>query len=1701
MSFFSGSGEQSRKINDVVTGAGNSSKNNKYNDNNNDTSSPARTTQQQQSSSNNNNGFTIPSISLPKGGGAIRGIGEKFAANPVTGTGSLSVPIYTSPGRSGFGPSLSLSYDSGSGNSPFGFGWSLSLPSITRKTSKGIPKYQDADESDVFILSGAEDLVPIFKKNGNGDFEKDAHRNFVIDEQDRDGYTVRKYRPRTEGLFARIERWTHKTNGDIHWRSISKDNILTVYGKSRKSRIADPSDESGRVYSWLICESYDDRGNATVYEYAEEDEKGIEDDLLNINERNRIRTANRYIKRIFYGNRRPLLLDPTKASFRKSHIELSEDDFSSADWMFEVVFDYDEGHYKEIPFDSNIPEDEQHQLVEAAASAGSIWSGRPDTFSTYRSSFEIRTYRRCHRVLMFHHFRELGTEPYLVRSTEFDYLDFDYSSRSSSSFTVSDELNDKGSTRFASFIQSVVQSGYLKDETRPIHEVNGVKYLIYIKKSIPPLEFEYSKCVINHDIKDLDETSLENLPTGIDGSGYQLVDLDGEGVSGILTEQADTWFYKPNLGDAKFGPIEVVRTKPSISDLNGGRQQLMDLAGDGQLDLVEMRGTSPGFYERTHDRNWENFVPFQSIPNVSWNDPNLRLVDLTGDGHADILITENEVFTWYQSLAEKGFESSTMVFQEPDEEKGPKLVLNESSQSIYLADMSGDGLSDLVRIKNGEVCYWPNLGYGRFGAKVTMDNSPWFDSPDQFDSKKIRLADIDGSGVTDILYIGATLDNGAIQIYFNQSGNRWSDVYHLGLGLQIDNHSSIQITDLFGNGTACLVWSSPLAGHSRKSLRYLDLMGGTNPPDLTHGTKPHLLVKSVNNLGAETRVKYVSSTKFYLEDKAAGKPWITSMPFPVHVIERVETYDYISRNLFVTKYAYHHGYFDGIEQEFRGFGMVEQLDTENFATLGNNDSMPDAENIDVESYIPPVLTKTWFHTGVYHGRDHVSDYFVGEYYREPELEQDPTEARKRLLDDTIMPAELTVDEEYEACRALRGSMLRQEVFSRDGTEKEDNPYTVTEQNFTIRTVQPRGRNRHTVFLTHEKEALTYNYERNPKDPRISHMMTLEVDDFGNVLKQAQIGYGRESLDPDLPRQEDQLNQTTTSVIYTENRVTKDVDKMDAYRTPLPCESVTYELTGYSYKDEVGRFIDSDFVKPDPTRPNRLILDFDGPDVKYEDIPTSGKRRRPIEHIRTFYRKNDLSAILSLEEMESLALPGDIYKLAFTPGLIDAVYRRSDPDQPNVIDNLLPIPAEVLEGHGPGNGGYVSSQELKADGLFPGDDPDDHWWVPSCRIFFSPNNDDTTLDELTYAVEHFYLPHRYKNPFGNTTIVTFDLENFLLIVKVEDPIGNVVTVGGMDYRLLQPFLVTNPNQNRSMVAFDVLGMVVGMAVMGKPDPANPEGDNLDHFNSNLTTKEIRDHIIVPLNDPHSILRNATTRMIYDLFSYYNTKTQPHPKPCVVYAMVRETHFADPSNGNQQDTKIQHSFSYSDGFGREIQKKIQAEIGPLDLEDPSSPIADPRWVGTGWTIFNNKGKPVRQYEPFFSDTSDFEFKRLEGVSPVIFYDPVGRSVVVLHPNDTYEKIVFDNWNQVTSDVNDTVLLDPRTDLDVSGIVSKYFASLSDPTVWKTWYQKRITDPSFSDDEKAAARKTESHANTPTTTFFDSLGRPFITFSHNGLNSDGY
>src|SRR5690606_32972224 len=122
-----------------------------------------------------------------------------------------------------------------------------------RKTEKFLPQYKDEEDSDTFILSGAEDLVPLLEKQPDGSFAK---YNKPKSENGID-YSVRRYIPRIEGLFARIEKWTNKTSGESHWRTITKDNVHSYYGETNESRVADPNDPN-RIFEWLLCKTHDD---------------------------------------------------------------------------------------------------------------------------------------------------------------------------------------------------------------------------------------------------------------------------------------------------------------------------------------------------------------------------------------------------------------------------------------------------------------------------------------------------------------------------------------------------------------------------------------------------------------------------------------------------------------------------------------------------------------------------------------------------------------------------------------------------------------------------------------------------------------------------------------------------------------------------------------------------------------------------------------------------------------------------------------------------------------------------------------------------------------------------------------------------------------------------------------------------------------------------------------------------------------------------------------------------------------------------------------------------------------------------------------------------------------------------------------------------------------------------------------------------
>lgn len=1546
------------------------------------------------------NAIEIPSISLPKGGGAIKGIDEKFSVNAVNGSSSFSLPLPFSPAR-GASPSLSISYNSGAGNGIFGLGWNLSLGSIKRKTDKELPQYLDTIDSDTFLFSEAEDLVPEFRKNLDGSFQLDADDEYIFNERDSlDAlFTIRNFIPRIEGLFARIERWTEKTTRRIKWRVITKENSTTLFGWTDNSIISNPAD-STKIYEWLPEFVFDDKGNCSQYIYKKEDKIGFDESMLH--NRNRFKAdeityTNLYIDKVLYGNKTP-------------YIQFGNPFPIETDYMFQTVFDYGTTDLDSDPIDGIRP-----------------WDYRIDAFSDYKAGFEIRTTRLCKRVLLYHVFDELALKTdksdkkTLIKSTNFEY-------------DTSSELD-------FTFLKKITPFGYIK-------KADGT----YSHKKLPPMEFEYQKHDWNKDVKSISSDALVHAPIGLDEQQYQFTDLFNEGLSGILTEQANVWYYKHNLGNGIFEQAKLISPKPSFVGL-GGALQLTDLDADGGKQLVSFSSEPRGYFELDDDNEWHGFRQFKSLPNIDFGDANTRMLDLNGDGKPEVVISEDQVFTWYASEGRDGFGAARITSKPFDEEVGPHMVFADLKQTIYLADMSGGGMTDILRIRNGEVCYWPNLGYGKFGSKVALDNAPVFDHPDAFNPSYLRLADIDGSGTSDIIYLGKN----KFTCWKNLSGNRFSNIpFEIDSFPEIHSQSKITVTDLLGNGVACIVWSSPLSKDSNAPLKYIDLM---------NSKKPHIMVSYKNNLGKEVSLEYTPSTKFYLEDKKAGKPWVTKLHFPVHCVSKTTTEDKISGYKFVSEYKYHHGYYDHPEREFRGFGMVEQIDAETFEHWKKNGSTNITEEL---LHQEPVVSKSWHHTGAFLRNEKILDQFANDYwYKEMQRQGFTATHHEVALPDARLVAAPGVDptmlnhlsgrEWQEVLRACKGMPLRSETFAIDAIKfgnteaarkKELTPFSVATHNCVIELLQPKGKNKHAVFVVKESEAITYSYERNTEDPRIAHSLNIKLDEYGNVLESASVVYPRLVADTSLPI-ETQQEQSKTVIIYNQNQFTNDVIEDDTYRLRLPSEIKTFELKGVYKANSYYSLTDFTDILSDAKSDTAFYHQLDKP-------LTSGKaQRRLIEHVRSTYYRNDLSDSLPLHHLEYLGLPFESYQLAYTPELLADIFGVINITSSKVNDTLM------------------------TESKFTHSQGDSNWWIRSGTVQFLKER-----ESLTDAQNRFYEPVSYTDPYGSKTTVKYFGDYYLFIEETEDALGNKSGVDTFNFRTLTPRKMRDINGNFSEAISDELGLVKAVAIMGKGN----EADELTGL-SEMTDATESALILSFFQSPNSaqlttvgkdLLKHASSRFVYDFEAYISSG-----KPAVVAAITREQHFQQLA-----DSPVQIAFEYSNGIGEVVMKKVQAEPGvakqvvvniddtiSINEIDTRSFIPEQlRWIGNGRTIKNNKGNAVKQYEPYFSVTWHYENNKElveTGVTPIMYYDAAGRLIKTEMPDGTFSKVQFDSWKQTVYDANDTVL---ESD----------------------WFKKRTltTHSDFITEvkEQQAAAKAAKHANTPNVLHFDILGRPLLSIDHN-------
>ncbi|KAI5460180.1 65kDa B protein-domain-containing protein, partial [Mariannaea sp. PMI_226] len=1281
-------------------------------------------------SSSSSSSVQVPTIDVAnfatgKGGGALRSIDQKFSVNPSSGSLSLSIPLPITGGRQGFHPELDLDYDSGSGNGPFGIGWYATAPNITRKTSHRIPKYGPG--TDIFVFAGAEDLVPSLQGS----------------ERAVDGYTVRKFEIRVEGASqARVEQLTSLQDpNDVYWRTVSSDNTTNIYGRDDSSRLLETIGTQKRIFSWLLCESYDAFGNAISYTYKAENSDGVFGDALNPlaseSERDpQVRNRGRYLKSIKYGNSMPC---------RNLKTWAIDSRLQAVKWCFELVFDFGE-HSDDCPDTTEVRP----------------WTVRQDPFSSCRSGFEIREYRLCRRVLMFHHFpHELGREDYLVSSMSFKY--------------------DESPT--GSFLSSVVRSSHVFDATLGK----------YVTESLEPFTLEYTKMssLENIQVHSIKPTCLQTLPVANSETVTRWIDLDGDGTQGLLVQTRGAWYYQRNekaINSGKsdtesgseseseselesdveiiddFGPVTQLPSMPMLGNLANATFE--DLDGNGRQDVVitDQNGRSHGYYERLNGElgdEWTPLQPFEAVINSHIEEGEMKSLDLTGTGTNDILANDNAgTMYWYESLGKKGW-SSQRACNTAEQKAYPLFLVGDNHRATYLCDMTGDGLEDVVQLVNGRVSYWPNLGYGRFGRAVVMDNSPKMAPDDLFTLERLHLLDIDGSGTKDIIYLPP---EGGIMVYYNQCGNSWSDGIFVEQFPRVDRLTSVFTLDVLGNGTTCLCWAGP-DGSTTDDLVIYYL-------NLASDGKPHLLKAFNNGRGFETKVSYRPSTKFYLRDERDGHSWRTKLPFPVHVISKVIERDLFTLARSITKYAYHDGFFDGQEQEFRGFGMVEVWER-NEVKLTPGDAKP---------YRRPIsYTKLWFHTG------------------SAELPLVPERVFGKVSVQTVIPNGLNHFARSQFCRALHGREMRAETYGLDGTAKASTPYSIEDTTYDIELRQKvQGELSPGVFRVSQRESLSTTYERDmTQPPRVEHELCLERNKYGDVTKEATISYGnkKSSLEDKYCRAVQSRNEVT----YTETSYTDAVDSDSDvnFYAPFVASTNTLHISGLAFTDQV----DIVTAKIDPQR-------FFG--IKPPQEPDQPSLASPVVvqgyKSRIYYRSADLTHRLAFGRVESGPILVDQeFTLALSKQDCYAAYMA---DKDRLAGHTLPkIMAE---------GGYV---DLDGDGS---------WWSPSSRAFFGPSDHDasdkghSTIPELLWARESFFTPTVSVDPFHARSTTSMD-RHWLLPETVTDALGNVSKAVN-DYRTLRPCTTVDPNGNRKTAAYNTFGDMTATATLGKAD--EQVGDYVD-----------------------------------------------------------------------------------------------------------------------------------------------------------------------------------------------------------------------------------------------------------------------------------
>lgn len=1257
--------------------------------------------------------------------------------------------------------------------------------------------------------------------------------------------------------------------------------------------------------------------------------------------------AQRYLRRVLYGN----------AVASADLYSWKANGWKDEQWHFHLLFDYGERSADLTQVPTYLPVND--------------WQVRSDPFWNYAYGFELGSRRLCRQVLMFHQFvDELGDEPVLVQRLLLEYRQ--------------SPLGYNHLT--AAHIQAYDNQGQME--------------------SRPPMEFVYN--LFELDPTREGYTKFPDMPGLDDGQHYQLVDLYGEGMPGVLFRVDKAWYYREPLraeiGDdaVRYGDWAQLPHIPVADSSKPIRQSLSDLTGDGKLDWVIARPGMSGFFTQNPDRTWSNFVAYAAFPTEFFH-PMAQLADLVGDGLTDLTLIGPRSVRLYASRREAGFANGTDV---PRDDDSLPLLSNTRTELVAFSDPLGSGQQHLIHICHNEVKCWPNLGHGRFGKGFVLCALPFAYA--EFDASRVRLADLDGSGAVDLIY----LESDHFRVFMNHSGNGF-DLTSVDMpwptGVRYDRLCQVSIADPQGFGCSSLILTVP------------------HKPDEPHmaprhwrydfvKAKPYLVNATYNNMGTATGVTYRSSAQEWLDEKAeliaAGKAPVSHLPFAMHLVSQQTQLDEITGNRLTQCFTYRKGYYDGFEREFRGFGLLLQTDTE----------ASDVERASI-GFTAPILSKTWFHTSKAVDM-HGDDYYAGD----PEaMDLRETLLHEYHLNDaagrSIVPDESLA---REMARALSGSVLRTEVFAADDDPATAVPYTVVANRFLIRKLRPKGDHQpYAVLQLLVLESIAYQYEPAlADDPMVQHTINLEWDKYGALTHGFTVHYARRKTVADTPpfivcEPGDERDECYENTWWTDAH---DPAQQNWYLTQAKAE---YRHIEHPQSWRLGL--------PYRQRSNALVLEKD--ELKPEDI-----------HYQYFLEHSeDLGQWAAEAVMIGMSLQR--YQNPATGDLLD-------PD--TLIFEAMPDYQEIAELDATALSAY---DMLEVDGEMPFNLKEKllspevgyhimEWFLPDAEG--EPEESDDAKDYLwsvrkgfpTYhQLEGFYSVEKFQQTKSHgITTVNYD-QHWCLSTAVTLPDGCTTKILDTDYRTFLPAGIEDPNRNIQEARYNAFGEVLVTSFYGTElgvevgfEPLaeyQPPADRSPDTAIAGPEEAIGDYATATFSAPFSWMGQVPNTALKPWLDWARTEgfvlpsghictrarlhlenlETPSPDEQLLQNYIDEAHRepvhvatlqADRYPGDPE-LQIRVAIACWDGFGRALQTKQEVEPGmawvandkgELELNEdgrPKEAHATRRWRVSERVEYNNKGETVRIYRPYFANVYRYindEAIRESGYHDQQFYDAAGR-----------------------------------------------------------------------------------------------------------------